>query len=126
MNTGGLSIINDMAVSDGIVVYSNYIKGAFNQSELLETRYQKIIEQQGNIINLQDMMKYKQGSSILENKEYPDLLTNDKREINAYYFGIVTFRGAIIGYLQRLNGLVEQNTLLTQLIRKDYNLENSL
>jgi hypothetical protein len=125
MNTGGLSIINDNAVSDGIVVYSNSIKAALNQSELLETRYQKIIEYQTDIIDLQDIMRLKQGTSVLEMKEFPDLLTNDKKKLNAYYFTLVTFRGTIVGYLQRLKGLIEQNNLLTQLIQKDYDLEDN-
>jgi hypothetical protein len=70
-------------------------------------------------------MRLKQGTSVLEMKEFPDLLTNDKKKLNAYYFTLVTFRGTIVGYLQRLKGLIEQNNLLTQLIQKDYDLEDN-
>lgn len=124
MNAGGLGLIKDRAVSDGIVIYSNYIKGAFNQSELVETRYQKIIDHQMDIFNIQAAMKLKHGSSVMELREYPDLHTVDRNTINAYYYTILTFRVAIIGYMQRLNVLKEQNTLLIQLIQNEYNLGN--
>lgn len=124
MNTEGLNLIKDLAVLDGIVIYSNGINSIHNQGELLETRYQKILDQQKDIIDIQTVMKLKHESSILEIKEYPDLLATDKKTINAYYFTITSFRGVIIGYSQRLNDLMEQNTFLFQLIQNEYNLED--
>jgi hypothetical protein len=124
MNTGGLSLIKDMAVSDGIVIYSNGIKGTLNQVALLETRYQKILDQQKDIVDIQAVMKLIHGSSILKLKEYPDLLATDKKTINAYYFDVAVFRGAIVGYTQRLDDLMEQNTFLIQLIQNEYRLKN--
>ncbi len=123
MNAGGLSLIKDRAVSDEIMIYSNSIKGILNQAELLEMRYQKILDQQKDIVDIQAVMMLKQESSILDLKEYPNLLATDKKTINAYYFTITSFKGSMIGYTQRLDDLLKQNTLLIQLIQKEYSLE---
>jgi hypothetical protein len=125
MNTGGLSLVKDMSVSDEIVQYSNGINSILYQVKLVDTRYQKILDQLPDIIDMQAVMKLKRGSSVLKYTVYPELINIDKKTINSYYFTIVSFRGGIIGYTQRLDGLMKQNILLSQLIKSEYNLEDN-
>lgn len=125
MNNGGLNLIKNIAVSDGIMLYSNSLKSTFTQAELLESRFQKILDQQKDLIDLLDVMKLAQGTSIYKMTKYPDLITRDKKMINAYYYNIFTFKGSIIGYTQRLNDLIDRNTYLIQLIKKEYNIKGS-
>ena len=122
MNTGGLGLIKVKAVADGIVGYDNAENSILNQAELLETQFTKIIDQQAGIIDLLAIMKPRPRLSTSQLKEYPKLLTNDRKTIHAYYFHLIIYKGSINAYTQRLNGLLNQATFLIQLIQKEYNL----
>jgi hypothetical protein len=123
MNTGGLGLVKEKAVSDGIVDYDNFKNSILKQAELLETRFTKIIDQQTEIFDFLSIMKSRNGSSILnQKKEIPILLTNNRKAMHAYYFNIMVFKGSINKYTQKTEELMKQSTLLIQLIQKVYNL----
>jgi hypothetical protein len=68
-------------------------------------------------------MKSRNGSSILnQKKEFPILLTTNRKAMRAYYFNIIVFKGSINVYTQKTEELMKQSTLLIQLIQKAYNL----
>jgi hypothetical protein len=123
MNTGGLGLVKEKAVSDGIVDYDNAKNSILKQAELLETRFTKIIDQQTEIFDFLSIMKSRNGSSILnQKKEFPILLTTNRKAMRAYYFNIIVFKGSINVYTQKTEELMKQSTLLIQLIQKAYNL----
>ncbi|MGC1390182.1 MAG: hypothetical protein WA816_04035 [Bacteroidales bacterium] len=123
MNTGGLGLVKEKAVSDGIVGYDNAKNSIFKQADLLETQFTKILAQQTEIFDFVSIMKSRNKSSILNlKKEFPILLTYNKKTMHAYYFNIIVFKGSINIYTQKTEGLLKQATLLIQLIQKVYNL----
>jgi hypothetical protein len=122
MNTGGLGLVEFKEVSDGIVGYESTKTAVLKQAELLETRYEKIIDQQAEIIDLRSIMKSRQGSSIVPLKEYPPLVTTSIKKMHSFYFNITFFRGAINGYAIRTDALLNQATALIHLIQKKYKL----
>lgn len=79
MNTGGLGLVKEKAVSDGIVGYDNAKNSILKQADLLETRFTKIIDQQTEIFDFLSIMKSRNGSSILNLKmEFPIRLHGPK------------------------------------------------
>ncbi|HEY4785985.1 MAG TPA: hypothetical protein VIH57_08045 [Bacteroidales bacterium] len=124
MNTGGLSLIKKKNVSDGIVGYNEVILVVLKQTELLENRFTKILDQQSDIVDLQEIVRLKHGSPIQQLTEFPDLLTSDKKTLHSYYFNIISFKGAIDAYTQRLREVLKQNMMLFELIRKEYRLKD--
>lgn len=122
MNTGGLGLIRFKTVSDGIVGYETTKNAVLKQAELLENRYEKITDQQTEIIDLFSIMKSRQGSSIVHLKGYPLLVTTNIKKMHAFYFNITLFKGAIGGYAKRTEPLLNQATSLIQLIKEKYNL----
>jgi hypothetical protein len=122
MNTGGLGLVRYKEISDGIVGYENTKNATLKQSELLETRFEKIADQQAEIIDLYSIMKSRQGSSIVLSKGYPLLVTTSTKKLHTFYFNITFFKGVIIGYTQRTDALFNQATTLIQLIHKKYKL----
>jgi hypothetical protein len=50
------------------------------------------------------------------------LITTNKKTMHAYYLNIIVFKGSINVYTQETEELLEQSTLLVQLIQKEYNL----
>ncbi len=122
LNTGGLGLVKNKDVSDGIVGYESTKNAVIKQAEMIESRFSKVTDGQTEIIDLYSIMKSRQESSLLHPKEYPVLLTTDTKKMHAYYFNLTVFKGAIIGYTQRTDGLLNQATLLIQLIQKEYNL----
>jgi len=123
MNTGGLGLVRVKPVSDGIVDYSVSVSGVVKHGELLDTRFVRSLEQKTEIIDLLSLKKPHQGLSKLKVKDYPPLLTTDKKKIHAYYFNISILRGTISAYSDRLKTLKEQASSLIQLIQHQYKLE---
>jgi hypothetical protein len=122
MNTGGLGLVKFKEVSDGIVGYESIKNAVLKQAELLENRYEKITDQQTEIIDLFSIMKSRQGSSIVLLKGYPLLVTTSIKKMHAFYFNITFFKGAIFGYAQRTDALLNQAHSLIQLIQEKYKL----
>jgi hypothetical protein len=67
-------------------------------------------------------MKSRQGSSIVLLKGYPLLVTTSIKKMHAFYFNITFFKGAIFGYAQRTDALLNQAHSLIQLIQEKYKL----
>jgi hypothetical protein len=123
MNTGGLGLVRVKPVSDGIVDYSVSVSGVVKQGELLDTRFIRSLEQKTEIIDLLSLKKLHPGSSPLKAKDYPPLLSTDKKKIHAYYFNISILRGTISAYSARLKTLNGEASSLIQLIQHQYKLE---
>jgi len=122
MNTGGLGLVKFKEVSDGIVGYESTKNATLKQAEQLKTRYDKMIDQQAEIIDLYSIMKSRHGLSIVPLKGYPLLVTTSIKKMHAFYFNTTFFKGTIIGYAQRTDALLNQATSLIQLIQKKYKL----
>jgi len=122
-NTGDLRLIKVKAVSDGIANYEMDLNVSLNQSQLLENQFNKIKDQQSEIIDFLTLKKLVQKTSILQIKEHPALVTSNTKTIHAYYFNIFILKGVISSYIARLTELKKQTSYLMKTIQKEYNLE---
>jgi len=122
MSTGGLGLIKEKTVSDGIVGYDNLKNSMLKQADLLETRFAKIIDQQTEIIDFLSMKRSGKGSYVSRPKEYPRFITTNSKSMHSYYFNITVFKGAINAYTRKVEELLNQADSLILLIQKEYNL----
>jgi hypothetical protein len=120
MKTGGLGLIRERNLCDEIINYDISLNSVEKQSELLGTRFAKLLDQQAEIMDFKALFK-PGGESVTnrikEMKDVPPLLSTDKRTINTFIFDVVAFKGAIIGYNQRLESLLQSNKTLGELIK---------
>jgi hypothetical protein len=121
MSTGGLGLIKEKAVSDGIVGYDNLKNSVLKQADLLETRFAKIIDQQTEIIDFLSIKRSGKGSPVSRPKENRFITTNSK-SMHSYYFNITVFKGAINAYTQKAEDLLNQAEALILLIQKEYKI----
>ena len=93
------------------------------QSQLLENQFNKVIDQQLEIIDFLAIRRLIQKTSILKVKEHPALVTKNIKTIHAYYFNIYILKGVIKSYISRLTELKKQTSSLIKIIQNEYNLE---
>ena len=122
-NTGDLRLIKIKPVSDGIANYEMATDALLYQSQLLESQFTKVKDQQTGIIDFLTIKKLVKKSSILQLNAHPAFLTTDIKTIHAYYFNIFILRGEINSYISRLTELKKQTSFLINIIQKEYNLQ---
>lgn len=122
MKTGGLSLIKDQTVAAEIADYDLILNGINKQTELIESRYSRVIDYKAKIIDFSKFINFSKESivsSLQHIKSIPPL-NIDKQLKNTYYFEIIAFKGTLIGYNKRLEDLLKRNIRLNQLIKNKY------
>lgn len=125
MKAGGLNYVEDKEIASHIVNYDILLSSISKQTDLLKSRFLDIMDQQAKLIDFRTFFKPGQASvlkKILEMSNFPPLISTDRVTLNAFYFDILTLKGAIIGYNQRLEELMSKNSQLVQLIRDSYKI----
>ena len=122
-NTGDLRLIKNKAVSDGLANYEMATNALLYQSQLIESQFNKVKDQQTELIDFLAIKKLIQNTSILKVKEHPALVTSNIKTIHAYYFNIFMLKGVITSYISRLTELKNQASSLIKIIQEEYNLE---
>ena len=123
MKAGGLDSLEDKGIASQIVNYDFLLSRISKQTDLLKSRFLDIMDQQAKLIDFRAFFKPGQASAlkkILEMSNFPPLISTDRVKLNAFYFDILTLKGAIIGYIQRLEDLMSKNSQLVKLIQDSY------
>ena len=127
MKAGGLNYVEDKGIAGHIVNYDILLSSISKQTDLLKSRFLDIMDQQAELIDFRAFFKPGQVSTlkkILEMNNFPPMLSTDRVKLNSFYFNILTLKGAIFGYNQRLEDLMSKNSQLVKLIRDSYKIRS--
>jgi hypothetical protein len=122
-STGGLRLIQKIAVSDSIVnYYSSSDNVKYNTDFCLE-EFNKILEYEKEIMYFKYLRVYKIDSiPHLKNLE---LLINEPVKINLFYNQVISYLSSLINYNNLIKDLKKEAESLLSLVKESYNLKDA-